>query len=137
MPIDNITIREYYHKDWNGLKGLAMSAPTVNDLRLIESSMKVLKEYNPPVLSFVAEANGLIIGFNFGYILPNGLLIPEGMYVDPDYRRKGTAKSLSEALESVSKCQVSMAYYNKDLSDYYARLGYDTGRDIIVGIKPL
>lgn len=135
--MNNYTIREYAPKDWDGIKDLAMSAPTVNDLRLIESSMKVLKEYNPPILSFVAEVDGLIIGFNFGYILPNGLLIPEGMYVDPEYRRKGTAKSLSEALESASKCQVSMAYYNKALSEYYTRLGYDTGRDIIVGIKPL
>ena len=133
--MSNIIIREYAPSDKDPLNFLAMSATDDGDALLVRSSLRLL-DFDG-VLAFVAECDGELVGFNVGIGLPSGVLLPEGMYVDPDYRRQGTAKRLSEALEKASGCSVSMAYYKPELAPYYARLGYDSGDNLVVGIKEL
>lgn len=133
----DVNIREYIpSKDRQRIKSMVIDSEA-NKL-LIDGSLSILEEYqDPAILSFIAENNGFLVGFNVGIVLPNRILLPEGMYVAPSYRGYGIAKMLSEALETASECEVSMAYYNKDLAPYYASQGYISGNNIVVGIKEL
>lgn len=132
--MSNIYIREYSPADLDGLRFLAGDIQSEEEALLVSGSLSLLE--CDGAISFVALSDGLPVGFNVGFILPSGVLLPEGMYVDPDYRKRGIAKMLSEALENASGCSVSIAYYKKELAPYYDRLGYNTG-NVVVGIKEI
>lgn len=86
---------------------------------------------------YVAEFDGNILGFIYGYALPSRLLIPEFIYVKPNYRKNGIAKNLLFMLEKESKCNLSMIFYNKTLREHYCNLGYNIGDNLEVAIKEL
>ena len=86
---------------------------------------------------YIAEFNSNIIGFIYGFVLPNRLLIPEYVYVKPNYRKNGIAKNLLLMLEKESKCDVSMIFYNKVLREHYCKLGYTVGEKLEVAMKEL
>ena len=86
---------------------------------------------------YIAEFNGSILGFVYGFVLPNKLLIPEYVYVKPNYRKNGIAKNLLLMLEKESKCDVSMIFYNKVLREHYCKLGYTVGEKLEVAMKEL
>lgn len=86
---------------------------------------------------YVAESNGEVIGFIYGFALPNATLIPEFAYVKPMYRKHGIASQLLKKLEDESGCSLSMIFYNKSLHNHYAKLGYETGENLETAIKNL
>ena len=86
---------------------------------------------------YVAESNSDVLGFIYGFELPNGLLIPEFVYVKPNYRKNGIAKNLLFTLEKESKCNSSMIFYNKTLREHYCKLGYAVGDNLEVAMKEL
>ena len=71
-----------------------------------------LKNYDgQSVRCFVADGNDGIVGFIYGYILPDKLLIPEFLYVIPKYRKNGIAAQLLNALEKRKVTQKSIKRY--------------------------
>ena len=78
-----------------------------------------------------------IIGYIYGYALPNKNLIPEFLYVLPAYRGGGIGKMLVEELESSTDCTASIIYYNKSLHNYYSEMGYRVGDALEVAIKEI
>ena len=86
---------------------------------------------------YVAESNSNILGFIYGYILPDEMLIPEFVYVKPNYRKNGIAKDLLFTLEKESKCNLSIIYYHKTLREHYCKLGYAVGDNLEVAMKKL
>ncbi len=89
------------------------------------------------VRCYVAEKSGIIIGFIYGFALPNRTLIPEMLYVQPEYRKAGVGTQLLEHLEKESGCISSMIFYNTTLHDYYAKRGYMTGKNLETAMKSL
>ena len=78
-----------------------------------------------------------IVGYIYGFALPNKTLIPEFLYVLPAYRKNGIGKMLVEKLESSTNCISSMIFYHKSLRDYYCRMGYQVGDALEVAIKDI
>lgn len=87
-------------------------------------------------LTFGAFENNMIVGFIYGFALPNKTLLPQYLYVDTEFRGRQIGKLLLEALEKESACTCSIAYFEKGLSNYYANQGYNIG-DSIVALKEL
>lgn len=85
----------------------------------------------------VAEENDVIVGFIYAFVLPNGTLIPELLYVQPEHRKTGIGHSLLAALEKKSGCNCSMIFYHKTLRNYYQRQGYKVGENLEVAMKML
>lgn len=92
---------------------------------------------NPIEKCLVAEVNGNIVGFIYGFILPNKTLIPEFMYIKPHYRKNGIGSALIRQLEIHSNCTVSMIFYNKSLHEYYQKRGYQSGDNLEVAMKKI
>lgn len=86
---------------------------------------------------YVAADEGQIVGYIYGFVLPNGTLIPEFLYVLPNYRKQGIGKELLKKLENESNCSNSMIFYNSSLHDYYAKQGYNTGENLETALKDL
>ena len=86
---------------------------------------------------YVAEIESNLVGFIYGFLLPNGTLIPEMIYVHPDYRTMGIGTMLLEYLEKESGCTHSMIFYNKSLRNYYKKRGYSVGENLEVALKEL
>ena len=86
---------------------------------------------------YVAEEADEIIGFIYGFVLPNGLLLPEMLYVCSEYRKSGIGTQLLAHLEKESGCSSSMIFYNKTLHDYYAKRGYIVGENLETAMKEL
>lgn len=86
---------------------------------------------------YVAEESGKLVGFIYGFVLPNGLLLPEMLYVCSDYRKKGIGTLLLEHLEKESGCNSSMIFYNNSLHNYYSKRGYMVGENLEAAIKTL
>ena len=84
---------------------------------------------------FVAISDDKLAGYIYGFALPNGTLIPEFLYVLPEYRKHGIGKRLLCTLEENSGCCVSIIYYNNTLHDYYEKLGYSSGSNLEVAMK--
>lgn len=85
----------------------------------------------------VATVDGIIVGYIYGFSLPNGTLIPEFLYVVPKYRKKGVGKHLLGELERHSGCTTSMIFYHKSLHEYYEKLGYSTGSNLETAMKDI
>lgn len=86
---------------------------------------------------YVAEDSGQLQGFIYGFVLPNGLLLPEMLYVRSEFRRMGIGTRLLETLEKESGCSSSMIFYNSTLHDYYAKHDYIVGENLEVAMKNL
>ena len=78
-----------------------------------------------------------VVGYIYGFALPNKTLIPEFLYVLPTYRKQGIGKMLVEKLESSTDCTTSMIFYNKSLHDYYCNMGYQAGDALEVAMKEI
>ena len=101
----------------------------------IASSLQI--EENRIEKCYVAVCDDCIIGYIYGFILPNGTLLPEFMYVKKEYRNCGVGYALLSKLEEESGCSVSRILYNKELHNHYKKLGYDAGDNLEVAIKAL
>ena len=86
---------------------------------------------------YVAEKPNELIWFIYGFVLPNGLLLPEMLYVRSEYRKAGIGTQLLEYLEKESGCTSSMIFYNTTLHDYYAKRGYIVGENLETAMKSL
>lgn len=86
---------------------------------------------------WLAFDNQKIIGFVYGFILPNRTLLPEFLYVTPEYRNNGIGVALMKKLEEESGCTASMIFYNTALHDYYQKQNYLSGDNLEVAIKTL
>ena len=86
---------------------------------------------------YVAEEADKIIGFIYGFVLPNGLLLPEMLYVRSEYRKTGIGTQLLAHLEKESGCSSSMIFYNNTLHNYYAKRGYIVGENLKTAMKDL
>lgn len=86
---------------------------------------------------YLAEKDYEVIGFVYGFALPNNLLVPHFIYVSPEYRKNGIAKKLLFMLEKESNCKNSIIYYNKSLHDYYSQCGYESSDALEVAQKEL
>ncbi len=86
---------------------------------------------------YVAEDDGQIVGFIYGFVLPNKMLLPEMLYVRTEHRKAGIGTLLIQHLEKDSGCTCSMIFYNKSLHDFYSRRGYLTGENLETAIKSL
>lgn len=78
-----------------------------------------------------------IVGYIYAFILPNKALLPEFLYVIPEYRKKHIAQDLLNYIEKESGCSSSMVFYNKELSEFYKKNGYFESDNLSVAIKKL
>ena len=86
---------------------------------------------------YMAISDGKVIGFVYGYTLPNKTLMPMFLHVDEKYRNQGIATNLLELLEKESKCVCSLIWYDKSLHDFYESHNYDSGGNLEIAIKLL
>ena len=130
----DIVIREYKHEDIHCLLKLAEG-----DWKSAIMSLKAsLDNYNGKLdKCFVAEGEGWIVGFVYGFVLPNKILIPEFLYVHPQYRKNNIGRFLIEQLEKESECCISKIFYNVSLHDYYVKQGYIADCRLEVAIKDI
>ena len=86
---------------------------------------------------YMALSDGKVIGFVYGYVLPNKMLIPMFLHVDKEYRNQGIATNLLDLLEKESKCVCSLIWYDKSLHNFYEKQNYDAGGNLEVAVKLL
>ena len=133
---DDIFIREYNKSDSLLFFERFQNAGDWWDWSIKPTAKSLFQNYDGKTIkAFVACENEEIVGFIYGYVFPDGLLIPEFMYVDSNFRNRGIGRKLLSALEKESGCTSSMIFYNKALRDYYKKQGYSTGDDIETAIK--
>lgn len=104
---------------------------------VITAIKDIMQRQSDIELCLVAEVDDCLIGFVYGYILPNNVLIPEFLYVQNKYRKNGIGKRLLEELEFQSGCVSSMIFYNKNLHNYYKKQGYMAGNNLEIAMKDL
>ena len=57
--------------------------------KIRELTLSLLKEYDNKIIKVIlASNNDIPIGFIYGFILPNRTVIPEFLYVKPEFRNK-------------------------------------------------
>ena len=81
--------------------------------------------------TYGAFIDGMIVGFIYGFVLPNKTLLPQYLYVDTNYRGQKIGKRLLETFEKESKCTCSIAYFEKGLCKYYSEQGYIIGNSVV------
>ena len=129
----SITIREYSKNDMFHL-ALVCDDEWSKDVTKIAISLKKYVEGGIE-RCYLAEENNSILGFIYGYALPNGLLLPQFLYIKPDYRKKGIGTKLLAYFEENSECSSSLIYYNQSLHNYYANRGYSTQAKLDTALK--
>lgn len=97
----------------------------------------LIQNDNDVLRCYVAKRDGAIIGFIYAFLLPNQTLIPELLYIQPQYRKNGIGKALMNKLETESGCQNSMIFYHKSFRSYYESQGYTVGEMLEVALKEL
>ena len=96
-----------------------------------------IKGYSSDVFrAYAAVAKGRTVGFVYGFVLPNRLLLPQYMYLEPKFRGNHLGQTLLEALERDSGCDQAIIYFESPLSKYYQRQGYEVG-NAVVAMKAL
>jgi len=104
---------------------------------LIVGVSNQIKDYSSDVLrAYVAVTRGKTVGFVYGFVLPNRLLLPQYMYLEPKFRGNYLGQALLEALEKDSGCVQAIIYFESPLSEYYQRQGYEVG-NAVVAMKAL
>ena len=130
-----IEIRKYEKRDFQSLATISTDCWSINHKNIAKL---MLNEEDTISQCRVAVLDGNnIIGYIYGFSLPNGMLIPEFLYVYDDYRHQGIGKMLLDDLERSSGCGASMIFYNKSLRDYYEEQGYLYGDNLEVAMKEL
>ena len=84
---------------------------------------------------YIAHQSGMLVGFIYGFCLPNRVLLPEMLYVRNEYRKQGIGTKLLAYLEKKSGCESAMIFYDKTLHNYYAKRGYIYGDNLETAIK--
>ena len=128
-----VEIRDYNKHDRFALMSLSEDEWHPQILATVLS----IKENNSIEKCLVAEADGDIVGFIYGFVLPNKTLIPEFMYVVPNARKNGVGAELIKQLELTSGCTASMIFYNKSLHCFYEHQGYLAGENLEVAVKEI
>ena len=129
----DILIREYNKDD-----GLSLLSISNDEWKFaINNIVMLMENENSVEKCLVAEVKGHVVGFIYGFVLPNKTLIPELIYVTPDFRKYGIATKLIKRLESISGCTAAMIFYNKSLHNFYEHQGYQLGDNLEVAMKPI
>lgn len=81
--------------------------------------------------TYGAFIDGMIVGFIYGFVLPNKTLLPQYLYVATDYRGRKIGKQLLERFEQESQCTCAIAYFEEGLSKYYSEQGYIVGNTLV------
>lgn len=127
-----ISIREYTESDYRALSSMSDDVWSTK----IACIAAGLRNYDGKIeRCYLAEKNGIIVGFIYGHVLPNRLLFPELLYVLPEYRNKGIATKLLDEFEKTSGCTTSLIFYNKALHDFYFKRDYCHGENLEVAMK--
>lgn len=125
-------LRKFSKGDYMSLVVLSDDEWKINHRNIATAMLKADEKIE---LCFVATSAGKLIGYIYGFSLPNGTLLPEFLYVLPEYRKMGVGKQLLSELETKSGCGTSMIYYNRELHDYYKKQGYLAGYDLETAMK--
>ena len=131
-----LSIRKYKKGDFIYIATLA-NDEWKQDVMHFATLLHKYDETNSIERCYVAEMANEIVGFIYGYSLPNKTLIPLFTYVNPQHRKAGIATQLLKTLEGESGCSSSLIFYNRSLHDYYARQGYETDNNLETAIKNL
>ena len=129
-----IELRNFDKGDYHNLVALSDDHWKASHFGVAESMMKTSGNIEHCIL---ALDGARILGYIYGFALPNKTLIPEFLYVLPVYRKNGIGKILVEKLESSTDCTASMIFYHKSLRDYYSKIGYQVGDALEVAIKEI
>lgn len=131
----NLIIREYTEQDWFDIMSISKDQWAK---AITSTALSLLKNYDGEVLkTFLAICDNSVVGFIYGFILPSQTLIPEFMYIKPEYRHQGIAQKLLFELEIKSGCKSSMIFYHNSLHDFYKMQGYQSGENLEVAMKEL
>ena len=131
----NLEIREYTNQDWFNLISISDDKWAEN-IRTLCFSLK--KEYDGKVIKMLLSiCDKKLCGFIYGFVLPNKTLLPEFMYLKPEYRHQGIAQHLLAELEKQSGCTASMIFYHNSLHDFYQKQGYQSGENLEVAMKEI
>lgn len=85
----------------------------------------------------LAVADEKIVGYIYAFALPNKTLLPELLYVLPQYRQQGIGRKLLAKMETSTECTASMIFYHNSLHKFYSSLGYRAGDNLEVAMKAL
>lgn len=96
-----------------------------------------LLKQNPTERCVVAEEDAALVGYAYGFVLPNETLFVDFVYVTPARRGSGVGAELIRALERSSGCREVLVFFHKSLRGFYTRQGYETGTDLEAAVKPL
>ena len=129
-----VELRKFEKGDYLNLATLSDDQWKELHFKIATSMMKATENIEHCIL---ALDGAKIVGYIYGFALPNKTLIPEFLYVLPSYRKNGIGKMLVEKLESSTNCISSMIFYHKSLRDYYCRMGYQVGDALEVAIKDI
>lgn len=129
-----VELRKFEKGDYLNLATLSDDQWKELHFKIATSMMKATENIEHCIL---ALDSAKIVGYIYGFALPNKTLIPEFLYVLPAYRKNGIGKMLVEKLESSTNCISSMIFYHKSLRDYYCRMGYQVGDALEVAIKDI
>lgn len=130
----DVILRDFEKKDYLNLATLSDDQWKATHFGVAESMMKASGNIEHCIL---AMDGARIVGYIYGFALPNKTLIPEFLYVLPVCRKNGIGKMLVEKMESSTDCTVSMIFYNKNLRDYYSKMGYQVGDALEVAMKEI
>lgn len=128
----DVKYRKFQKCDFYTLSAISDDEWRENNIKI---AMALLKAEDDIEQCVVAEIEGELIGYIYGFVLPNGTLIPEFLFVQSKYRKRGIGTNLLHTLETISGCNTSMIFYNKSLSKYYENQGYSRGDNLEVAIK--
>lgn len=128
-----IIIREYKESDH---RAFDLTFTDGEDALKNYAIEKALEKHNSIIEKcYLAFNDNILVGFIYGFVLPNKTLLPQWLYVLPPYRKHGIGTALLKELEEKSNCTASMIFYNKDLHNYYSNMGYETGNNLETAIK--
>lgn len=134
----SIELRKFQKDDFCGIISLSDDQWGATHYNLASSMVKTINNIGNNIEHCILALDGAqIVGYIYGFALPNKILIPEFLYVIPSYRKHGVGKKLVKELETSTDCTVSMIFYNKSLRDYYNKMGYKVGEDLEVAVKDI
>ena len=100
-----VELRKFEKGDYLNLATLSDDQWKELHFKIATSMMKATENIEHCIL---ALDDAKIVGYIYGFALPNKTLIPEFLYVLPAYRKNGIGKMLVEKLESSTNCISSM-----------------------------
>lgn len=113
--MENVEIRRLTPDDYFSIIELVPDDEYMAQIFMIIANA-VKSDFDGISYTYGAFVNGLIIGFIYGFVLPNKTLLPQYLYIDAEYRGNKVGNRLLETLEKDSECSCSLAYFEKGLS---------------------